>query len=76
MASRLNAGLKIGIGQTQWNVVSAEQLERAQSDPEHYGNSPVRIASYSQLFKLIEPELQDHIFARYKHLAVYPRTTA
>ncbi len=63
----MKSAIKLGIGQIQWNVVSAERLEQARRDPEHYGNIPVRVAGYSQLFKLIEPELQEHIIARHKH---------
>lgn len=63
----MKSAVEMGIGQVQWNVVSAEQLQKAKDDPEHYGNIPVRVAGYSQLFKLIEPELQEHIIARHKH---------
>lgn len=64
----LRGALEMGIGQMQWNVVSAERLEQAKRDPEHYGNIPVRVAGYSQLFKLIPSEIQDHLIARTKHL--------
>lgn len=67
LCSIIQGALALGVGQMQFNVVSAEILQRAQTDPEHYGNIPVRVAGYSQLFKLIEPELQDHIIARHKH---------
>ncbi len=70
MTQLLKSAFAMGIGQLQWNIMSAEQLEKAKADPEHYGNIPVRVAGYSQLFKLIEPELQDHIIARYKHKAI------
>ena len=63
----LRSALEMGIGQMQWNVVSAERLEQAKRDPEHYGNIPVRVAGYSQLFKLIPSEIQDHLIARTKH---------
>ena len=63
----LKSALAMGVGQMQWNVVSAERLEQAKADPEHYGNIPVRVAGYSQLFKLIPPEIQDHLIARTKH---------
>lgn len=63
----LRGALNMGIGQMQWNVVSAERLEQAKRDPEHYGNIPVRVAGYSQLFKLIPSEIQDHLIARTKH---------
>ena len=65
----LRSALAMGVGQMQWNVVSAERLEQAKRDPEHYGNIPVRVAGYSQLFRLIPPEIQDHLIARTKHRA-------
>ncbi len=63
----LRSAVKMGVGQLQWNVVSADRLLQAQKDPEHYGNIPVRVAGYSQIFSLIEHELQNHIIARHKH---------
>ncbi len=57
----------MGIGQFQWNVTTVERLKQAQEDPERYGNIAVRVAGYSQMFKLIDKELQDHIIARTKH---------
>jgi pyruvate-formate lyase len=57
----------MGIGQLQWNVTSAERLTQAQEDPERYGNIAVRVAGYSQMFKLVPKDLQDHIIARTKH---------
>lgn len=63
----LRGAFASGVGQTQWNMLSVEQLEQAKRDPEHYGNIPVRVAGYSQMFKLLEPRLQDHIIARNKH---------
>ncbi|MFC1735658.1 glycine radical domain-containing protein [Candidatus Hydrogenedentota bacterium] len=40
---------------------------KAQEDPEKYGNIPVRVAGYSQMFNLIDRDLQDHIISRTKH---------
>ncbi len=57
----------MGIGQLQWNVTTVERLQQAQDDPETYGNIPVRVAGYSQMFKLVPKDLQDHIIARTKH---------
>jgi len=57
----------MGVGQLQWNVTTVERLKKAQQDPERYGNIAVRVAGYSQMFKLIDRELQDHIIARTKH---------
>ena len=63
----IQGAVAMKIGQLQWNVTTVERLKQAQQDPEHYGNIPVRVAGYSQMFKLINRELQDHIIARTKH---------
>ena len=63
----LRTAVKLGVGQLQFNVTTAERLRQAQHDPEHYGNIPVRVAGYSQKFKLLTKELQDHVIARTKH---------
>jgi formate C-acetyltransferase len=67
LTSLINTALGTGVGQMQWNVVSVERLLLARQDQQHYGNIAVRVAGYSQLFKLIDKELQDHIIARTKH---------
>jgi formate C-acetyltransferase len=69
LAQLIRTAFSMGIGQLQWNVVTAERLRMAQDDPEKYGNIPVRVAGYSQMFRLIPRELQDHIIARTKHRA-------
>lgn len=63
----IRGAIEMGVGQMQWNVTTVERLRQAQEDPERYGNIPVRVAGYSQMFKLIPRELQDHIIARTKH---------
>ncbi|MGI6494666.1 MAG: pyruvate formate lyase family protein [Kiritimatiellia bacterium] len=63
----LRSAFDMGVGQLQINVVTAERLLQAQADPEHFGDIPVRVAGYSQKFKLVERSLQDHIIARTKH---------
>ena len=68
LSSLISSALNMGIGQLQWNVTSAKQLEKAKVDPENHGNIPVRVAGYSQMFKLLDPELQDHVIARHKHM--------
>jgi formate C-acetyltransferase len=67
LAALLVAAVQMGVGQLQVNVVTAERLRQAQADPERYGNIAVRVAGYSQKFRLIERELQEHIIARTKH---------
>ena len=61
------SAVEMGVGQIQWNVVTAERLLQAQEDPERYGNLTVRVAGYSQMFRLVDRDLQDHIIARTKH---------
>jgi len=67
MCQLIESAIAMGVGQLQWNVTTVERLKQAQEDPENYGNIAVRVAGYSQMFKLINGELQDHIIARTKH---------
>ncbi len=67
LAQLIHAALEMGVGQLQWNVCTAERLLQAQQDPDQYGNLTVRVAGYSQMFKLVPRDLQDHIIARTKH---------
>lgn len=67
LAALMRAAIAMGVGQLQWNVVTAERLRQAQQDPERYGNISVRVAGFSQKFRLVGRELQDHIIARTKH---------
>ncbi len=63
----IQGAIKSGVGQMQWNVMTAERLRLAQCQPDRYGNIPVRVAGYSQMFKLLGRDLQEHIIARTKH---------
>jgi pyruvate formate-lyase/glycerol dehydratase family glycyl radical enzyme len=56
-----------GVGQLQFNVVTADTLRRAQADPERYRNLAVRVSGFSQKFCLLSEEIQEHIIARTKH---------
>ena len=67
LAQLIRGAIDMGVGQIQWNVTTVERLRKAQEDPERYGNIAVRVAGYSQMFKLIDKELQEHIIARTKH---------
>ena len=67
LSQTIQTAIAMGVGQMQWNVTTVERLRQAQADPEKYGNVPVRVAGFSQMFKLVEKELQDHIIARTKH---------
>lgn len=68
LTTLLRAALGLGVGQLQINVVTAERLEQARRDPERFGNIPVRVAGYSQMFRLLSADLQDHVIARTKHV--------
>lgn len=67
LAALIRSAIAMGVGQMQWNVVTVERLRQAQQDPERYGNLSVRVAGFSQKFKLVNKELQEHIIARTKH---------
>ena len=43
--------------------------KQPQQDSEHFGNLPVRVAGSSQMFRLLDRPLQDHLIARTKHHA-------
>ncbi len=51
----------------QFNVVSAETLREAQTDPESHRSLIVRVAGYSDYFCDISRELQDEIIERTAH---------
>ncbi len=63
----LMSAVHLGVGQLQFNVVSAESLRAAQEDPERYSNLCVRVSGFSQPFRLLDRAMQDHIIARTKH---------
>ena len=56
-----------GVGQMQFNVVSADTLRNAQQHPDQYRNLAVRVSGYSYRFCLLDKDMQDHIIARTKH---------
>jgi len=64
----IRAAIRMGVGQLQFNVTTAERLRKAQEDPERFGNIPVRVAGYSQMFRLLSKDLQEHVIARTKHI--------
>ena len=67
LARLIKAAIHLGVGQMQFNVVTAERLLKAQECPEKFDNIPVRVAGFSQIFKQIDKNLQDHVIARTKH---------
>ena len=66
-ADAVRTALDNGVGQLQFNVVSAETLEDARAHPELHQNLAVRVSGYSYRFCLLDPAMQDHIIQRTKH---------
>jgi pyruvate formate-lyase/glycerol dehydratase family glycyl radical enzyme len=50
--------------QVQFNVVSSETLQKAQMNPEEYGDLMVRVSGYSALFTPLDPAVQEDIIER------------
>jgi formate C-acetyltransferase len=50
--------------QVQFNVVSTEQLHKAQNDPDAYQNLVVRIAGFSAYFVELNQDMQDDFITR------------
>ncbi len=55
---------RLGIPHVQFNVVSAETLRQAQSNPDAYRSLVVRVAGYSAYFTELDRDLQDEIIRR------------
>ena len=51
----------------QFNVIDAETLRKAQSEPDKYGDLIVRVAGYSDYFVDLTPDLQNEIINRTEH---------
>lgn len=69
--NRLTAVLRtyfaLGGIQLQINYLSAEELIKAQQDPEHYQSLRVRVTGFSGFFTSFDKNLQDEIVNRYLH---------
>jgi len=50
--------------QIQVNAISKEEMQKAQIEPEQYGNLIVRVGGYSEYFTRLPKDLQDQIIAR------------
>ncbi len=59
--------LRRGGFEIQVNVVSADQLRKAQERPEEYADLLVRVAGYSDYFVHLEPNMQAEVIARTEH---------
>ena len=67
LAHLIRAYFKMDGHHVQFNVVSAETLRAAQSNPDQYRNLIVRVAGYSDYFINLGTDLQDEIIRRTEH---------
>lgn len=56
--------VKSGTWESQFNVITVDELKRAQQHPEEYKSLVVRVAGYSAYFTALEKEMQDDIIDR------------
>jgi len=62
--SLLKGLVKLNISHVQFNVVSKDDLRRAQKDPENYKDLTIRVAGYTAYFVELSEELQNEIIER------------
>jgi pyruvate formate-lyase/glycerol dehydratase family glycyl radical enzyme len=58
-----DGGMEIGL-----NIVSDEELRRAQKDPERYSHVMVRVFGFSTQFISLSPELQEYVIEKTKQM--------
>lgn len=63
-AAYMKGIVKSGSWESQFNVITPEELRRAQERPEEYKTLVVRVAGYSAYFTALEREMQDDIIDR------------
>lgn len=63
-AAYMKGIVKCGSWESQFNVITPEELRRAQDRPEEYKSLVVRVAGYSAYFTALEKEMQDDIIDR------------
>ena len=56
--------VRTGSWESQFNVITPEELRKAQEKPEEYKSLVVRVAGYSAYFTALEKEMQDDIIDR------------
>lgn len=54
--------------QVQFNILSSEELRKAQRHPEQYSDLIVKVAGYSAYFNSLDKRLQDQIIERTEHV--------
>ena len=63
-ATLLKAMVKLKISHAQFNVVTREDLKRAQRYPDQYRGLTIRVAGYTAFFTELDTDLQNEIIAR------------
>jgi len=59
--------IDLGIHHVQFNVVNAEDLIKAKSDPDSYRGLTIRVAGYTAYFTELAEDLQNEIIQRTTH---------
>jgi pyruvate formate-lyase/glycerol dehydratase family glycyl radical enzyme len=67
LAALVRTFCSLGGMHVQFNVISKETLQKAQSHPEQYRGLVVRVAGYSAFFTSLDKSLQEDIIARTEH---------
>lgn len=65
--SLIKSYFNLGGMHVQFNVISADTLRKAQSEPEKYRDLVVRVAGYSAFFTGLDKSIQDEIISRTEH---------
>ncbi|MDA8226405.1 MAG: glycyl radical protein, partial [Desulfitobacterium hafniense] len=68
LVSLLRSFCSLKLMHIQFNVVSAEDLRKAQQDPENNRDLMVRVAGFSAMFVDLDKRMQDDIIDRTEHL--------
>jgi pyruvate-formate lyase len=73
-ASLVRSYFKMDGHHVQFNVVRADTLRKAQSEPESHRDLIVRVAGYSDYFCDLSSELQEEIITRTEHDSFAPKS--
>lgn len=68
LASLLKTFFKDGGMQIGLNILSQEDLRKAQKDPEHYSHLMVRVFGFSTQFISLSPEIQEYVIEKTKQI--------
>ena len=66
-AALIRTYFDLGGHHMQFNVVSRQTLQEAQSDPDSYRSLLIRVAGYSDYFVMLSKDVQDEVISRTEH---------